>query len=400
MNMKKDLVSIVIPVYNGENYIRDAVNSALAQTYGNFEVIVVNDGSTDNTEEICSEFGNSIRYFRKENGGVSTALNLGIRKMNGEYFTWLAHDDIFYPQKVSLQMSAIKISDDKTQIVYGNYDLLNIKSSTVSHMRQEESYTPSQLTNSVFPLLMTCIHACTALIHKSNFERVGLFDENLPLTQDYDLLFKMFRNNKTIFLPDSLLVSRLHKDSGKNINNKFSLACAEQYKHFAEMLSYDELKSLFVSPKAFYARTAAMCFARNCNEIASGIIEKSRSLPRESFSKKPLVEKILQLSGGIEIGICIFGAGFHGKVLNFELKCREINVDYFCDENFDYYGKTIDGVECISIEELKSKGENLLVIVAADISEEILNQLSALSLPYITTKKALDNAILSCTPIL
>ena len=76
-------VSIVIPVYNGEDYVNEAIDSALAQTYENCEVIVVNDGSTDNTEAIVKTYGNKIRYFSKENGGVSSALNVGIEHMEG-----------------------------------------------------------------------------------------------------------------------------------------------------------------------------------------------------------------------------------------------------------------------------------------------------------------------------
>ena len=83
-------VSIVIPVYNGSNYLREAIDSALAQTYKNIEVIVINDGSNDRgkTDKICKSYGNKIRYFKKENGGVSSALNMGIEKMEGEYFSW------------------------------------------------------------------------------------------------------------------------------------------------------------------------------------------------------------------------------------------------------------------------------------------------------------------------
>ena len=77
------LVSIIIPVYNGANYMREAIDSALAQTYRNIEIIVVNDGSNDNgeTERIALSYGDKIKYFHKENGGVSSALNLGIQNM-------------------------------------------------------------------------------------------------------------------------------------------------------------------------------------------------------------------------------------------------------------------------------------------------------------------------------
>lgn len=101
--MYKPLVSIIIPVYNGSNYLEESINSALAQTYRNIEVIVVNDGSTDGgaTERIALSYGDRIRYFYKENGGVSTALNLGLEKMKGEWFSWLSHDDLYLPEKLS-----------------------------------------------------------------------------------------------------------------------------------------------------------------------------------------------------------------------------------------------------------------------------------------------------------
>ena len=86
-------VSIIIPVYNGSNYLQEAIDSALAQTYPNCEILVINDGSCDEgkTEAIALSYGDRIRYFKKENGGVASALNMGIRQMTGEYFSWLSH---------------------------------------------------------------------------------------------------------------------------------------------------------------------------------------------------------------------------------------------------------------------------------------------------------------------
>ena len=85
---KKPKVSIIIPVYNGKDYVEEAIDSALNQTYDNKEIIVVNDGSKDNTEEICLSYKDKIKYYSKENGGVSTALNLAISKATGEYISW------------------------------------------------------------------------------------------------------------------------------------------------------------------------------------------------------------------------------------------------------------------------------------------------------------------------
>ena len=102
----KPLVSIIIPVYNGGNYLSEAIDSALNQTYENIEIIVVNDGSQDDlkTEQIALSYGERITYVSKENGGSSSALNVGIRTMKGEYFSWLSHDDLYLPEKIEKQV--------------------------------------------------------------------------------------------------------------------------------------------------------------------------------------------------------------------------------------------------------------------------------------------------------
>ena len=103
------LVSIVIPVYNGADYMREAIDSALSQTYPHIEVLVVNDGSTDSgaTAAVARSYGDKIRYFEKKNGGVSSALNYGIRNMQGSYFSWLSHDDVY--EKTKLRSSKKRI---------------------------------------------------------------------------------------------------------------------------------------------------------------------------------------------------------------------------------------------------------------------------------------------------
>ena len=125
--MNKTKVSIIIPVYNGEAYMREAIDSALAQTYDNIEIIVVNDGSTDSTDEIARSYGDKIVYYKKENGGVSTALNLALEKMTGDYFSWLSHDDRYYPQKVEKEVAFLEENGylGKKVIVFSDYDLMD-----------------------------------------------------------------------------------------------------------------------------------------------------------------------------------------------------------------------------------------------------------------------------------
>jgi glycosyltransferase involved in cell wall biosynthesis len=108
-NFISGLVSVVIPVYKAEPYLRDCVDSVLAQTYPNLEILVINDGSRDEgaSEKIALSYGDRITYFHKENGGVSTALNFALEKMHGEWFSWLSHDDLYYPEKIEKQVAFI-----------------------------------------------------------------------------------------------------------------------------------------------------------------------------------------------------------------------------------------------------------------------------------------------------
>ena len=94
------------------------------QTYKNIEVIVINDGSNDNnkTENIALSFNNKIKYFKKENGGVSSALNLGIRKMNGDYFSWLSHDDLYETDKIKKQIEYIS-KNPKLEVIGCNFKM-------------------------------------------------------------------------------------------------------------------------------------------------------------------------------------------------------------------------------------------------------------------------------------
>lgn len=110
MDSFNPLVTILIPVYNGSNYIQTAIESALSQTYKSIEIVVVNDGSTDNgkTREICEKYKDKIHYFEKQNGGCASALNFGIANSNGDYISWLSHDDVYSNDKIEFQIQQIR----------------------------------------------------------------------------------------------------------------------------------------------------------------------------------------------------------------------------------------------------------------------------------------------------
>ena len=198
-------VSIIIPVYNGSNYLKEAIESALAQTYDNVEVLVVNDGSNDGgaTEQIALSYGERIRYFKKENGGVASALNVGIQNMKGDYFSWLSHDDVYYPDKIKKEVETIAATGDETRLVQCEYDFYDMVTGTKTPSEYHKYYSLEQLSNSVFSVLQIQIHACGALIHKSHFKRVGLFNESIRSVQDIEMWFRLYRNQKILFVQNN-----------------------------------------------------------------------------------------------------------------------------------------------------------------------------------------------------
>ena len=200
--MKK--VTIVIPVYNGSNYMKDAIDSALAQTYKNLEVIVVNDGSNDDgkTKAIAESYGDKIRYFEKENGGVSTALNLAIEKMTGEYFSWLSHDDMYYPNKIEREMEELKKYDDNT-ILYSNFDLINEKGEKTRSIYLDHNMLTAK---SDYAVLRGAIGGITLLIPKKVFKEEGLFDPKLRCVQDYELWFRVLDKYKFVPTPQVAVI--------------------------------------------------------------------------------------------------------------------------------------------------------------------------------------------------
>jgi len=207
-------VSIIIPVYNGSDYLRDAIDSALFQTYKNIEVIVVNDGSNDEgrTETIAKSYGDRIRYFYKENGGVSSSLNFGIRKAEGEYIGWLSHDDCYMPNKIEIQIDHLKKERDKELILFSDYEMIDEKSNTIG-LHRVSLDDPNEL---FYDLLTTWpIHGCTTLIPKSCFYNSGFFDEDNMTVQDYEMWFRLFKKGYQFkYITDVLTRFRIHSGQG------------------------------------------------------------------------------------------------------------------------------------------------------------------------------------------
>lgn len=252
-------VSIIIPVYNGSNYMCEAIGSALSQTYPNIEVIVVNDGSTDNgmTDSIAKSYGDRIRYFKKENGGVATALNLGIEKMEGEYFAWLSHDDVYENNKISHEIEVVSCLEDKTTFLVGGYTVINEHGKRMFDVNLLKQYSREELSRPLFAVFRGGINGCATLIHKSHFERVGVFNPDLPTTQDYDLWFRILRGQKLHYYNACNVKSRAHEDQGsRKAIDAHIIECTNLWVNMMSSLTDDERTAIDGSPLLFYIKTA------------------------------------------------------------------------------------------------------------------------------------------------
>jgi len=216
MNSLNPLVSIVIPVYNGSNFLKEAIDSALAQTYKNIEIIVVNDGSCDNdqTSVIAKSYGNKIRYYEQENGGVALALNLGIKEMKGNYFSWLSHDDLYYPEKIETQIKLIRETNDKKCIFYTGFEVENyfVKRKYIQQ-QNFDGFNGDSLHDNLISLFSSRINGCSLLIPKEAFTIAGFFNEKLKTTQDYDFFFRLLLNQYYFkFIDKPLIMIRHHSE--------------------------------------------------------------------------------------------------------------------------------------------------------------------------------------------
>lgn len=368
-------VSIIIPVYNGSNYLREAIDSALAQTYKNIEILVVNDGSKDDgaTEAIALSYGEQIRYFKKENGGVASALNMGIRNMEGEYFSWLSHDDVYYSDKVEKEIEAIKASGDETTLVQCEYDFYDMGTGAKTASNYHEYYSQEQLENSVFTVLQVQIHACGALIHKSHFDRVGLFNENIRTVQDVEMWFRLYRNQKVLFIPECLYFVREHAEAGNRTEKNYYAETCKLYLDLIRQMSDEELEQVYGSAFRGVVRIAA--FLRSFENASSELEERLQTCVCSSIDISS-IEAVSELLKSKQNKVYIFGAGMYGVRIAYEMKKRGLRIDGFLDNNPKLEGKEIEGFECYMPSILENVSEEITVLIAARNYSGIEKQLT------------------------
>ncbi|MCA1576925.1 MAG: glycosyltransferase family 2 protein [Acidobacteria bacterium] len=196
------LVSVIIPVFNGERFLRDAVQSVLDQNYSGLEIIIVDDGSTDGTATIAKSFPETVRYLHQANQGPAAARNRGIEHAQGSLLAFADADDLWPADKLALQLSFL-MTDPATEIVMGRIQQVLISRTVEGQTQTEEFGEPAFSVN-----------LGSAVIRKSVFERVGLLDETMRYSEDVDWFMRAREAGAAIATIDAVtLFYRQHEEN-------------------------------------------------------------------------------------------------------------------------------------------------------------------------------------------
>lgn len=199
-------VSIIIPAYNQGHFLAEAIDSVLAQTYPDFEILVVDDGSTDDTAVVAQSYTDSrVRYIYKENGGLSSARNAGLRHASGEYISYLDSDDCFLPDKLALLVAELKAHPD-VGLVAGQALPID------EYGRQVGIKFDKALPEDSTQLLLgNPLHVGSVLLRREWQEQVGFFDETLRSYEDWDMWLRLaLAGCQMRFLQEPVSLYRFH----------------------------------------------------------------------------------------------------------------------------------------------------------------------------------------------
>jgi glycosyltransferase involved in cell wall biosynthesis len=263
-------VSVIIPTYNCARYVAQAVESALGQTYSDLEVIVLDDGSTDNTPAVMRQYEGKVRYIRQENRGLPAARNRAIKASSGEYIALLDADDWWEPNKLSEQVPVLD-GDPDLCLIYSDLEVIHdngdvIKSFLSSRPLATEGYVFDQLFHSGFIL------PSTVLLRRTHFEEAGMFDESMRSHEDMDLWVRMCQRWKVGLIRKSLT----HRRQGAaNMTSNESLRSEYNVKFFEKALSLPELTD--AQRHTIIKRLGNMHFVQGYHYFSNGRMPQCRN---------------------------------------------------------------------------------------------------------------------------
>jgi len=211
--MSLPLISCIVAVFNGERYLKEALNSILAQTYRPLEILVVDDGSTDQTPQEVAKYGEEVRYFWQPNAGPASARNLGLTKALGEFITFLDADDLLHPEKFQRQIICFQQRPELEMCV------THAQNFWIPELQEEEARFRNHRLSLALPAYVTS----ALLARRTVFEKLGAFNASLQYTHDSDWFFRAEEQGiLTEILPDTLVFRRFHHNNRSRLGAEAS----------------------------------------------------------------------------------------------------------------------------------------------------------------------------------
>jgi len=229
-------VTVIIPCYNRERYIAQTVESVLSQTYPNIELVVVDDGCTDNSMQILEQYKDRIRSLEhpgRINKGQSAALNLGIQASHSDYVAFLDSDDLFAPEKIEKQVNFLE-ANPGVGLVYSNGHTIDNKGNIIYRIYGKDHFEKSDPNR----VLLDCYFLLpnNALVRRDVLSRAGFFNEGFRSAQDHDLAIRIAEIARIAYIDEPLFFYRRHKDSISSRNAKL------RWKNGFRILKYARLR--------------------------------------------------------------------------------------------------------------------------------------------------------------
>jgi len=263
------LVSVIIPTYNRASVLPRAIGSVLAQKFDDFELIVVDDGSTDSTADLLDKFDGKLTALFQENRGVSSARNLGIKQSNGTLVAFLDSDDEWLPEKLARQ-TALFDGKNPDFVCHTNETWVRNGKEVPQkgvHSKQGGNFFPRALERCL-------ISPSSVMIARALLDRVGWFDEDLPAAEDYDLWLRLTAFYTVDFVPEPLVI----KHGGRTDQLSQTTAAIDRFRIRAilKILQDPNLSSE-------YREAASRELVKKCHIVASGCIKRGKREEADSY---------------------------------------------------------------------------------------------------------------------
>lgn len=209
MGSRRFFVSVIVPVYNGEAFLAEAIQSVIRQNYSPLEIILIDDGSTDGTAEIARYFRDRVKYIHQSNAGPPFARNRGLGMARGDVICFIDADDIWSENKLQIQLACLE-SDPSVEVVIGHIQLMreSVRENGEPRIEKYQGSWPS-------------LNLGGAVIRKSAFAKVGLFDNELLFNDDVDWFIRAKEKGMSILIHKEVV--QFYRRHGKNLTNQKNL---------------------------------------------------------------------------------------------------------------------------------------------------------------------------------